>query len=65
MSSILIETPPEIIKQMEKMIYKLLWQGPDKVTRLSVIYTLENGGLNLTDLKLHIKALDCLGFHIS
>ena len=49
MSSI-IETPPEIIKQMEKMIYKFLWKGPDKVN------TLENGGLNLTDLELHIKA---------
>ena len=53
--SSIIETPPEIIKQMEKMIYKFLWKGPDKVTRLSVINTLENGGLNLTDL--HIKAL--------
>ena len=55
--SSIIGTPPEIIKQMEKMIYKFLWKGPDKVTRLSVINTLENGGLNLTDLELHIKAL--------
>ena len=53
--SLIIETPPEIIKKLEKMIYKFLWKGPDKVTRLSVINTLENGGLNLTDL--HIKAL--------
>ena len=55
--SSIIETPPEIIERMEKMIYKFLWKGPDKVTRLSVINTLENGGLNLTDLELHIKAL--------
>ena len=55
--SSIIETPPEIIKQMEKMIYNFLWKGPDKVTRLSVINTLQNGGLNLTDLELHIKAL--------
>ena len=55
--SSIIETPPEIIKQMERMIYKFLWKGPDKVTRLSVINTLEYGGLNLTDLELHIKAL--------
>ena len=52
--SSIIETPPEIIKQMEKMIYKFLWKGPDKVTRLSVINSLENGGLNLIDLELHI-----------
>ena len=55
--SSIVETPPKIIKQMEKMIYKFLWKGPDKVTWLSVINTLKNGGLNLTDLDLHIKAL--------
>jgi len=39
------------------MIYKFLWNGPDKVTRLSVINSLTNGGLNLTDIETHIKAL--------
>lgn len=28
-------------------MFKCLWKGPDKVTSLSVINTLENGGLNL------------------
>ena len=55
--SSIIETPPEIVKQMEKMIFKFLWNGPDKVTRLSMINTLDNGGLNLTDFESHIKAL--------
>ena len=55
--SSIIETPPEIVKQMEKMIFIFLWKGPDKVTRLSVINTLDNGGLNLTDFESHIKAL--------
>jgi len=39
------------------MIYKFLWNGPDKVTRLSVINSLTTGGLNLTDIETHIKAL--------
>ena len=39
------------------MIYKFLWKGPDKVTRNSVINTLEHGGLNLTDIETQIKAL--------
>ena len=39
------------------MIFKFLCKGPDKVTRLSVINTLENGGLNLTDFEVHIEAL--------
>lgn len=50
-------TPQEIIKLMERMIYKFLWKGPDKVTRLSVINSLKNGGLNLTDLETQIKAI--------
>ena len=55
--SSIMETPPEVIKQMEKMVFKFLWKGPDKVTRLSVINTLDKGGLNLTDFESHIKAL--------
>ena len=42
---------------MEKMVFKFLWEGPDKVTRLSVINTLDKGGLNLTDFESYIKAL--------
>ena len=38
------------------MIYKILWKGPDNVTRNSVINMLEHGGLNLTDIKKQIKA---------
>ena len=55
--SSIMETPPEVIKQVEKMVFKFLWKGPDKVTRLSVINTLDKGGLNLTDFESHIKAL--------
>ena len=38
------------------MIYKFLWKGPDKVTKLSVINSLTNGALNLMDRETHIKA---------
>jgi len=55
--STILETPQEIIKQMERMLYKFLWKGPDKVIRLSVINSLKNSGLNLTDLETQIKAL--------
>ena len=54
--SSIMETPPEFIKQMEKMVFKFLWKGPDKVTRLSVINTLDKGGLNLTDFESHIMS---------
>ena len=38
-------------KKMERMIDKFLWKGPGKVTRLSDINSLQNGGLNLTVLE--------------
>ena len=34
--SAIIQTPMEIIKRMERMIFKFLWRGPDKVRRSSV-----------------------------
>ena len=40
----IIQTPMGIIKRMERMIFKFLWKGPDKVTRNSVINSVENGG---------------------
>ena len=55
--SSILETPQQIIKDTEKMIYKFLWNGPDKVTRLSVINLLTKGGLNLTNIETHVKAL--------
>ena len=55
--SSIIETPSDILRRMEKMIYKLLWKSPDKVTRNSVTNRIEHGGLNLTDIETQIKAL--------
>ena len=55
--SSIIETPTDVIKKMERMIFKCLWKGPDKVTRLSVMNSVENGGLSLTDLETQIKSI--------
>ena len=55
--SSIIQTPMEIIKRMERMIFKFLWKGPDKVTRNSVINSIKNGGFNLIDIETQIKAL--------
>ena len=53
--STILETPEEIIKQMERMIDNFLCKRPDKVTRPSVFNSLQNGGLNLTNLKPKLK----------
>ena len=55
--SSIIQTPMEIMKRMERMIFKFLWRGPDKVTRNSVINSVENSGVNLMDIETQIKAL--------
>ena len=55
--SSVIQIPMEIIKRMERMIFKFLWRGPDKVMRNTVINSVENGGLNLMDIETQIKAL--------
>ena len=47
----------ETIKRMERMIFKLLWKGPDKVTRNSFVNSIKNGGLNLIDIETQVKAL--------
>ena len=62
-ASSILETPQDKLILFERMINKFLWQGPVKVTRVSVINSLTNGGLNLTDLETHIKALGYLGIH--
>ena len=54
--SSIIETPSDIIRKMERMIYRFLWNGPDKVTRNSVINTIEHGGLNLTGFEAFLDS---------
>ena len=39
------------------ILYKCLWKGTDKVTRLSTVQDYENGGLKMIDLECMIKYL--------
>ena len=45
--SLLLPTPKEVIKQLNQLLFKLLWKGVDKVTCLSAINKYENGGLKM------------------
>jgi len=38
-ASSIMDTPTEVMKQMEKMVFKFLWKGPDKINGLSLINT--------------------------
>ena len=52
--SSLLPVPKEIVKELNQMIFKFLWKGTDKVTRLSTINECENGGLKMIELKSKI-----------
>ena len=39
------------------MLFKFLWKGVDKVTRLSAINEYENGGLRMIDFETMVKSL--------
>jgi len=55
--SSLLRTPLKTIKQVNHIIFTFLWKGKDKVTRLSPINTLEEGGIKMIDIGSMIKAL--------
>ena len=55
-SSILC-TPVEIIKEFQTLIFNFLWNGKDKVIRLSTYAPYEFGGLKMIDCESMVKAL--------
>ena len=55
--SSLLPTPKEIIQELNRLLFKFLWQGANKVTRLSAINEYENGGLKMIDLESMIQSL--------
>ena len=52
----LMPTPNNVI-ELNRLLYKFLWNGTDKVTRLSTINEFEKGGLKMIDLECMIKSL--------
>ena len=54
--SSLLPTPTYIIKEVNRLLFKFLWKGVDKVTRLSTINNYREGGLKMIDLDSEIKA---------
>ena len=53
----LLPTPKEIVNKLNQLLFKFLWKGTDKVTRVSVINDYENGGLKMIDLESMVKSL--------
>lgn len=56
LSSILC-TPIETIKEFQTLIFKFLWNGKDKVIRLSTYAPYEFCGLKMIDFESVVRAL--------
>ena len=53
----LLPTPKDAIRELNQLLFKFLWKGVDKTTRLSVINEYEKDGLKMIDLETMIKSL--------
>ena len=52
-----LATPPEIMKKIEVLFFKFLWNGPDKVLRNSTFLNYKQGGLKMINIRLMTKSL--------
>jgi len=52
-----LTTPKGVVQELNRLIFKFLWKGVDKVTRLSAINDYEKSGLKMIDLETMIKSL--------
>ena len=46
-----------VIQELNRLIFKFLWKGVDKVTRLSTITIYQKSGLKMIDLETILKSL--------
>ena len=49
--------PQETIAELNRLLFQFLWNGTDKVTRLSTINEYDRGGLKMIDPDCMIKSL--------
>ena len=53
----ILPTPKDVVNELNQLLFKFLWKGVDKVTRVSVINEYESGGLKMIDVDGMIKSL--------
>ena len=46
-----------MVKELNRLLFKFLWNSTDKVKRASVINEYEEGGLKMIDLECMVKFL--------
>lgn len=49
--------PEEVIRDVNRIIFKFLWRGQDRVVRTAMINSYENGGLRVLDFETLVKSV--------
>ena len=47
--------PEEVIKHINRIVFKFLWRGQDRVARTAMTNSYENGGLRVLDFETSVK----------
>ncbi len=55
----ILSTPNEVLKEIEKMIFKFLWDAKDRIKRKTLIGDKTDGGLKMLDIFCKDKSLKC------
>ena len=53
----ILPTPKEVVGELNRLLFKFLWNGVDNVTRVSAINDYERGGLKMIDVDCMIRSL--------
>ena len=52
--------PPEVYKKIEKLVYGFIWNSKDRIKRNQLINKIEEGGLNMVDIKSRLDSLKAI-----
>ena len=55
--SSLLLTPKEMVKDLNRLLFKFLWKGTDKVNRALTINDFQHGGLKMIDIDSMVVSL--------
>ena len=54
--AVLISVPEDHVREINKLIYHVIWKGNDKIKRSALINDINDGGLKMLDIRLMICA---------
>ncbi len=53
----MLSIPDNLVTNINKLFFNFLWGRKDKIKRLTIIDSVENGGLNMIDIESHVAAI--------